>query len=295
MIATKIVPSAAILITGLSGSGKTTLGCALVRRLTDYGIQNATLIDGEELRARLPRAYGHSLKDREAVWQEIVKVTRRELEAGRVAVICTIAHRASMRSRARKQLRPFFEVYLDCPPSVCAARDSKGHYQRALAAEYECFIGVTHPYEPSISVELRINTAALGPAEAEALLAEQVIGFLSRPEAKAGKLSRKRRVLRQLQEYVTNSAPVERPLLLRFLQRRAEGSKPLVCMPRASCAQLMIMYGGLDAFLGTEGMIETMSPLEFLRVSGLFGRNIVWIRDPYVENLSAALALKSRM
>jgi adenylylsulfate kinase-like enzyme len=70
-------------------------------------------------------------------------------------------------------------VHLDCPVEVCAARDRKGHYKRAFASEYECFIGVTHPYERSDSADLRLDTSALSPARAEAILAERVIAFLS--------------------------------------------------------------------------------------------------------------------
>jgi adenylylsulfate kinase-like enzyme len=176
---TQALPSAAILLTGLSASGKTTLGRSLVQRLLESGIKNAVLIDGEELRARLSRAYGHSLEERYAVWREIVPLARSEMDAGKVVVMATIAHRAAVRAEARQLLQPFYEVHLDCPVEVCAARDRKGHYKRAFASEYECFIGVTHPYERSDSADLRLDTSALSPARAEAILAERVIAFLS--------------------------------------------------------------------------------------------------------------------
>ena len=177
-IASQFLPSAVVLVTGISGSGKTTLSRALVGRLMECGIKGVVLLDGEELRTRLPRRYGHSPDEREAVWREIVSEARRELEAGKVVIVATIAPRASMRAVARDLLQPFYEVHLDCPVEVCAARDVKGHYRRAFASEYDCFIGVTHPYEEPESADLRIDTATLSQELAETLLAQRVIAFL---------------------------------------------------------------------------------------------------------------------
>jgi len=285
-VATQVLPSAAILLTGLSGSGKTTLGRALVRRLTEEGLQDVLLLDGEELRARLSRPYGHSLAEREAVWREILRHAQAGLAAGKVVVIATIAHRLSMRTDARLRLRPYFEVHLDCSAETCAGRDVKGQYRRALAGEYDCFIGVTHEYERSGAVELRLDTAALPADAAEAVLVEKVLGFLSTPLETRPTLPLAERFMRWLLERTVDS-PLHwrRPEQRRQeLLKNAPRSKAVVHMERRSCAQLVFCYGGLDAFLGSQGMVSGMSPLEFMRLSGLFGRNLTWIRDPYGDD-----------
>jgi adenylylsulfate kinase-like enzyme len=281
---------AAILLTGLSGAGKTTLASALVQQLKERGIHNTVLIDGEDLRARLSRKYGHSLEEREAVWREIVDLARREMDQNRIVVIASIAHRVSMRVDARIRLQPFFEVHLDTPVDACASRDVKGHYRRAYAAEYDCFIGVTHPYEPSGSPELRIDTSAVPQGQAESLLLEKALGFLSSPQDQVRPQSRSLKIVRRLEDYLIDSL-ADLPIHFKSpYQRRqdllklAPKSKSVVKMERASCSQMALLYGGMDAYISTKGKFSGMSPTDFLRVSGLFGRNLVWIRDPYGEN-----------
>lgn len=155
-----MIPSV-IWLTGLSGSGKSTLSTALAAGLMRQGVADLALLDGEEIRARLPRRYGHSLAERGLVLRQIVDMARQETTAGRCAIVATISHQRWMRTYARARLQRFYEVFLDCPPEVCATRDTKGHYHRALRGEYECFIGVTHAYEPSECPELVLDTARL--------------------------------------------------------------------------------------------------------------------------------------
>jgi len=295
MITTTIHPRAAILLTGLSGAGKTTLSRSLIRRLSEYGIQDVVLLDGDEVRERLTRPHGHSIEERKSVWREIVTLARKELAGGKVVVIATIAHLASMRAEGRRVLQPFFEVHLECPVEICAARDNKGHYARAFASEYDCFIGVTHPYERTDDVDLRINTASLLAGEAETLLVRSVVEFLSRPVKRPltllARLMRWHRKFRNARPISANAA--ERPYL-RFVWRlalsRASRAKSVVSIGRPSCAQLFFLFGGMDGFVGTSGMITGMSPLDFFRTSGLFSRNLVWIRDPYGANFERGIS-----
>ncbi len=131
--------------TGLPASGKTTLSRALQDALHARG-HSCTVLDGDILRERLSRRYGHSLEDRFAVLQEIVAAALAERNQGIIPIVATISHKREMRAFARQALGRMLEVYLDCDAAVCAARDSKGHYRRAHAGEYDCFVGVTEPY-----------------------------------------------------------------------------------------------------------------------------------------------------
>jgi adenylylsulfate kinase len=145
-------------ITGLPASGKTTLSKALRGGLEARGYA-CTLLDGDVLRARLGRSYGHSLEDRFAVLREIVAAARAERDRGLIPIVATISHKREMRAFAREALGRMLEVYLDCAAPVCAARDGKGHYRRAFAGEYDCFVGVTEPYETWSRADLVIDTA----------------------------------------------------------------------------------------------------------------------------------------
>lgn len=154
----------AVWITGLSASGKTTLGGALVRHLTASGLA-AVWLDGAEIRGRLDRSYGYSREERVLVVDKIGEMAAEVNDAGQIAVVSTISHVQSARTAVRTRLKNFFEIYLNCPPEVCATRDYKGQYRRAFDGELDNFVGVTEPYEESSKVELAIDTAALSADE----------------------------------------------------------------------------------------------------------------------------------
>ena len=284
-------PTGAILLTGLSASGKTTLARSLARRLDEWGIADVVLLDGEELRERLPRRYGYSISEREAVWRELVSEARKELDSGKVVVIAAIAHSAAMRAMARELLQPFFEVHLDCPVDVCAARDFKGQYRRAFASEYDCFIGVTHPYEQT-DPELRLDTAALSQAEAETLLGERVIHFLATADRPTGPSATALWLGEVLLRVIGGKAPpslLELPLIRNSALKQAQAKKPFVHMERRACAQLMVMFAGVHVPRADDGEL-TGKQLDFLKASGLFRRNLLLIQDPHLDNFSRGIS-----
>ena len=110
--------------------------------------------------------------------REIVAVAMSERSRGLIPIVATISHKREMRAYARQALGPMMEVYLDCAAPVCAARDQKGHYRRAYAGEYECFVGVTEPYEISAGANLVIDTARYGIAAATGMLLAASLEFL---------------------------------------------------------------------------------------------------------------------
>ena len=69
----------------------------------------------------------------------------------------------------------FIEVYVNAPLEVCAKRDTKGLYARAIRGEIADFTGISSPYEPPVSPEVELNTDRLSVAEA----VDSVLSFLS--------------------------------------------------------------------------------------------------------------------
>ena len=154
-----------IWITGLSASGKTTLGRGLYDYFKSRGVASV-LLDGEEVRKRLDREYGYSTKERVLVVEHIGNMAEKTVRQGELAIISTISHVYSARLAVRKRLGNLFEIYLKCPPAVCAQRDTKGQYVRAMRGEVENFIGVTEPYQESPNPELVIDTSAVSAKDA---------------------------------------------------------------------------------------------------------------------------------
>jgi len=155
-----------IWITGLSASGKSTLGKNLFEQLAQSGVTNVVLLDGEDLRSRLNLKFGYTPDQRFEVIKNIVDIAKEHNRKQEIAIVSTISHKREMREFARNNLDNFYEVYLDCPVEVCSNRDYKGNYEKAFKGEYDCFVGVTEPYERSLTPELVINTAVTPPVEA---------------------------------------------------------------------------------------------------------------------------------
>ena len=68
----------------------------------------------------------------------------------------------------------FIEVFVDTPLELCEVRDPKGLYRKARRQEIMNFTGISSPYEPPESPEVRIETANLTIEEA----VRQLLDFL---------------------------------------------------------------------------------------------------------------------
>jgi bifunctional enzyme CysN/CysC len=150
---------ATLWLTGLSGAGKTTIGAAVEERLVESG-QPAYLLDGDNLRHGICGDLGFSTTDRRANIIRVGELAQLFADAGMGAVVALISPLASARTEVRERHEKagltFYEVFVDTPLDVCAARDSKGLYARARAGEVPGFTGVDDPYEPPASPDLHL-------------------------------------------------------------------------------------------------------------------------------------------
>ena len=71
----------------------------------------------------------------------------------------------AVRDEVRARIPNFVEVHVHCPIEVLADRDVKGLYKRALAGEIPHFTGISDPYEPPLSPEVTVNSAAETPEQ----------------------------------------------------------------------------------------------------------------------------------
>jgi adenylyl-sulfate kinase len=154
---------ATVWITGLPSSGKSTLGAAIEERLVEQG-HGAYLLDGDNLRCGICGDLGFSREDREANVDRVGELARLFADSGAVAVVALVSPYESTRRRVRERHEhdglPFFEVFVDTPVSLCAQRDPKGLYARALAGNLDGFTGVGDPYQAPRNPELHITPAS---------------------------------------------------------------------------------------------------------------------------------------
>jgi adenylyl-sulfate kinase len=160
--------------TGLSAAGKTTVGSLVANELESSGLI-VDVLDGDVVRTHLSKGLGFSKEDRDTNILRIGWVASRLARAGAAVVVSAISPYEDTRRAARalvEEHAPFVEIHVATPLEVCAERDPKGLYRKALAGELEHFTGVDDPYEEPVDPELRLHTESQSPLEsATAVLA----------------------------------------------------------------------------------------------------------------------------
>jgi hypothetical protein len=77
--------------------------------------------------------------------------------------------------------------------------------------------------------------------------------------------------------------PVVYFLMRRLHRKRGQSRQTVVQLVRPRCAQLFLMYAGLDAFQPGD-LVNGLRLIDFFRASGLGDRNLTWIKDPYLDD-----------
>lgn len=150
-------PGFVLWFTGLSCAGKTTLARALEDELRARKMRVERL-DGDTVRLSLTRDLGFSKEDRDRNIERVTFVAQLLSRNNVVVLASFISPYRAMRDHARLQTTGFIEVYVDAPIEICAARDTKGLYARAMIGEIANFTGINDPYEPPLSPELHVRT-----------------------------------------------------------------------------------------------------------------------------------------
>ena len=154
-------------LTGLAASGKSSVAFGLERRLVTAG-HAASVLDGTALRQGLSRELGFGADDRREAVLRAAAVARILNDAGLVAIVALVSPLADDRRLARDVVgaERFVEVHCAATLAACEARDADGVYARARSGEFGPFPGVTSPYEPPESPDLRLPTGEIGVEEA---------------------------------------------------------------------------------------------------------------------------------
>ena len=157
-------------LTGLSGAGKTTIARATERLLHQLGIRSCVL-DGDQLRQGLSSDLGLSRDDRREQSRRVAHVATIIAASGVVPIVALVSPYVEDRRLAREVHDSkgvgFLEVWVNTPIEVCAARDPKGLYARAGAAnsapvggpaeEGSGLTGVSSPYEAPARPDLQVS------------------------------------------------------------------------------------------------------------------------------------------
>jgi adenylylsulfate kinase len=151
---------AVLWFTGLSGAGKSTVARASASELIRQG-HRAEVLDGDMVREHLSRGLGFTREDRRTNVLRIAYVAHLLARNGVHVCVAAISPFLDVRKEARAMIGDFVEVHVATPLEVCIERDAKGLYARARSGQIAEFTGVSQPYEPSATPELRIDTSQI--------------------------------------------------------------------------------------------------------------------------------------
>ena len=145
--------------TGLSGSGKSTLAFALEEKLFSKGIQVITL-DGDGIRLGLNKNLGFDQNDRSENLRRIAEVAKLMNQAGLVVLAAFISPFDADRMMIKHIVGSdkFVEVFVSTPLEICAERDPKGLYKKAVEGTIPEFTGVSSPYETPLKPDINVDT-----------------------------------------------------------------------------------------------------------------------------------------
>ncbi len=177
---TKLERGFTLWFTGLSGAGKTTIS-EIVEKELRRRRGNVEVLDGDIVRTNLSKGLGFSREDRDTNVLRIGFVANLLARNGVGVIVSAISPYKEVRDQVRREIgEGFIEVFVDAPLEVCADRDVKGLYKKALAGEIKQFTGVSDPYEPPAAPELHIKTNQEEPREsARKVVAElEKLGYL---------------------------------------------------------------------------------------------------------------------
>jgi adenylyl-sulfate kinase len=156
-------------LTGLSGSGKSTLSELIAAELTARRLP-VELLDGDEVREFLSKGLGFSREDRDRNVLRIGYVATLLAAHGVIAIVAAISPYRDTRNQVRDMAKRFVEVHVDCALEYVEARDVKGLYARARRGEIQNFTGISDPYEPPESPEIRVDSGIQTVEESLALI-----------------------------------------------------------------------------------------------------------------------------
>lgn len=154
----------ALWFTGLSGAGKSTLAELIAAELRGRGLR-VEVLDGDVVRTNLSKGLGFSKEDRDTNIRRIGFVCHLLARNGVIAISAAISPYRSVRQEVREMIGDFIEVYAHCPVEICAQRDVKGLYAKAMKGEISNFTGVTDPYEEPLEAEVVVRTDLESPQE----------------------------------------------------------------------------------------------------------------------------------
>ena len=147
-----------IWITGISGAGKTTLGSYFFKNLKKKKF-NSIFLDGDETRKIF---FGHgkySLNDRDLHAIKLTNLVKYLSDQNINIIISANITSQKYRNWCKKNIKNYFEVFIDVPMDILKERDVKKLYINALKGKIKNVVGVDIPFIKPNSPNLIVDNS----------------------------------------------------------------------------------------------------------------------------------------
>ncbi len=147
-----------IWITGISASGKSTIAKKLYSVIKKKS-KNTVYLDGDSFRQLNNNDLKYTLKDRNTNALRLTRLCKFLIDQ-KINVVCA-ANLTSQKYRnwCRKNIKGYFEVFIDVPIEILAKRDFKNLYKRALMGKIKNVVGVDIPFKFPKNPDLVIDNS----------------------------------------------------------------------------------------------------------------------------------------
>jgi adenylylsulfate kinase len=185
-----MIETAGILwLMGPTSAGKTTLALALQQRLREAHTMAVAHWDGDQVRDMLGPTLDFTAESRLRVVDMLANLAGVTSRAGVFTIVSALTAHDDARQLIRKALPDMLVGYIHCPVELCAERDPKGLYGRAIRGEISTLIGYNSPYEPPADPDIEIDTSRIeinaGVDSLVAFLSERDFGAVTPNARKA--------------------------------------------------------------------------------------------------------------
>ena len=163
-------------ITGLSGAGKTTIAKLLVKKIVK---NNLIHLDGDKLREILSinNKNTFSNQDRIKIGFIYSKLAKYLYDQGNIVIVSVMALNSKTFNWNKKNIKNYFEVFIDVPIAELVKRDPKGIYKKYKKGLIKNVAGLDLKFDKPTKPNLKIIwKPKLKPEE----IANQIIAKLPR-------------------------------------------------------------------------------------------------------------------
>ena len=145
-----------IWITGISGSGKSTFGKYFFKKFKNLK-KNTIFFDGDEFRKIFLDDIKYTLRDRDKNALRLTSLVKYLSDQNINIVISANITSQRFRNWCRKNIKNYFEVFIDVPMKILLKRDYKKLYKKAIEKKIKNVVGVDikfkKPKNPDIVIQ----------------------------------------------------------------------------------------------------------------------------------------------